>query len=248
MVDKKTSFIYKCFKKLISTFYIKYEIEGLENLPESPSIVVGNHTQMNGPLVAELRLPFKRYIWCAGEMMHAKEVPSYAFKDFWSQKPKWTHWFYKILSYIITPIAVVLFNNAHTIAVRRDGRVITTFKETIKKLEEGNHIIIFPEHDVKYNHILYDFQDRFIDIAKLYYGKTKQSLSFVPFYIAPKLRKVYFGKPIEYQPQAPIEEEWKRIRDYLMTEITEIACGAPEHTVIPYRNIPKKDYPRNKGM
>ena len=43
-----------------------------------------------------------------------------------------------------------------------------------------------------------------------------------------------------------MEGERSRIRDYLMQEITDIACALPEHTVVPYRNIPKKYYPSNK--
>ena len=31
-----------------------------------------------------------------------------------------------------------------------------------------------------------------------------------------------------------------------MDEITAIAESLPEHTVVPYRNIPKKDYPTNR--
>lgn len=127
----------------------------------------------------------------------------------------------------------------------RDTRIVGTFKNTVKRLQEGNHVVIFPEHDVKYNHIIYDFQDKFIDVAKLYYRKTGKELSFVPLYIAPKLKKMFFGKPIRFCAANPMEEERRRICDYLMQEITEIAVSLPEHTVVPYRNIPKKLYPSN---
>ena len=177
--------------------------------------------------------------------MHLKDVPEYALRYFWSRKPKWTHPWFKLLSYLIAPLSVVVFNNAHTIGVYHDTRLIGTFKNTVKRLEEGNHIVIFPEHDVKYNHIVYDFQDRFVDVAKLYYKKTGKQLSFVPLYIAPKLKQMHFGKPLRFAPDVPMDEERKRICQYLMQEITEIACGLPEHTVIPYRNIPKKLYPSN---
>ena len=106
-------------------------------------------------------------------------------------------------------------------------------------------MVIFPEHDADHNHILCEFQDRFIDVAKLYYKKTGKELLFVPLYIAPKLKSMYFGKPIRFDPDAPIAEERSRICKYLMQEITEIAVSLPEHTVIPYRNIPKKHYPSN---
>lgn len=245
MEGKKTSFLYKIIKGLVWLFYPKMKVMGAEKLTDEPCIIVGNHTQMNGPIAAELYCPGKHYTWCAGEMMHLKDVPEYAFRDFWSQKPRWTHPGYKLLSYIIAPLSVCVFNNANTIGVYHDTRLMGTFKNTAKRLQEGNHIVIFPEHDVKYNHILYEFQDRFIDVAKLYYKKTGRALSFVPLYIAPKLKTMYFGNPIQFAPDAPIAEERRRICDYLMQEITEIAVSLPEHTVVPYRNIPKKLYPSN---
>lgn len=245
MDDKKTSLLFKIIKGLIRFFYPKMQVIGEENLPDEPCIIVGNHTQMNGPICAELYCPGKHYTWCAGQMMKLEDVPGYAFQDFWSQKPRWTHPWFMVLSYIIAPLSVCVFNNAHTIAVHRDARIVGTFKNTIKKLQAGNHVVIFPEHDVKHNHIVYDFQDRFIDVAKLYYRKTGQKVRFVPLYIAPKLKRMYFGKPIRYDPGEAMDTQRRRICDYLMQEITDIACGLPEHTVVPYRNIPKKLYPSN---
>lgn len=245
MVENEESVLYKFIKRAVTFFYPKMNVLGTENLPGEPCIIVGNHAQMNGPICAELYCPGKHYTWCAGEMMHLKDVPEYAFRDFWSQKPKWTHPWFKLLSYIIAPLSVCVFNHANTVGVYHDTRLIGTFKNTVKRLQEGNHIVIFPEHDVKYNHILYDFQDRFIDAAKLYYKKTGKRVCFVPLYIAPKLKQMHLGKPICFNPDVPIEEERKHICRYLMDEITDIACSLPEHTVIPYRNIPKKYYPSN---
>jgi len=218
---------------------------GAENLPAEPAMVVGNHTQMNGPIACELYFPGDRYTWCAGEMMQAKEVAAYAYQDFWSQKPKWTRWFYKLLSYVITPLSVCVFNNARTIGVYHDTRILSTFKNTVAKLQEGSSVVVFPEHDVPYNHIVYDFQDKFIDIAKLYYKRTGNKLPFVPLYIAPSLKKMYIGTPTWFDPEAPMEQERQRICRYLMNEITEMAVKLPRHRVVPYRNIPKKLYPFN---
>ena len=89
MAEKKESLLYRLIKAAVKLFYPKMKVLGLENLPDEPCIIVGNHTQMNGPICAELYCPGKHYVWCAGEMMKLKEVPGYAFSDFWSQKPKW---------------------------------------------------------------------------------------------------------------------------------------------------------------
>jgi len=245
MPDKKPSLFFRLIKWLVKLFYPKIEVIGTENLPAEPSLIVGNHTQMNGPIACELYFPGKSYTWCAGEMMHLKEVPAYAYKDFWSQKPGYIRWFYKILSYIIAPLSVCVFNNADTIAVYRDIRLRNTFKETMEKLESGANVVIFPEHDKGYNHIVCDFQDKFIDVARMYHKRTGKELDFVPMYIAPKLKKMYLGKPLRFSAEAPIKDERRRICEYLMDEITHIACSLPEHTVVPYRNIPKKFYPSN---
>ncbi len=242
---KKVSPMYKFIRMWVRWIYPKIQVGGAENLPKEPCIIVGNHTQLNGPIACELYIPDNAYIWCAGEMMHLKDVPAYAFRDFWSQKPKWTHWYYKAMSYLIAPLSVCIFNNARTIPVWHDSRILTTFKSTIKFLQDGTSVVIFPEYDKKYNHILYEFQDRFVDIAQLYYRKTGMQLKFVPLYIAPKLKKMCLGKPIEYCAANPKEEERQRICSYLKDEITSIAEALPKHTVVPYRNIPKKDYPTN---
>ncbi len=242
---KKKPLFFRVFIYGLRLFYPKTNIVGWENVPHEPCVIIGNHTQMHGPITCELFLPDNNYTWCEAKMMEFKEVPAYAFSDFWSQKPKYTHPFYKLLSYLIAPLSVVLFNNARTIPVFRDSRIITTFKKSLEKLQGGKNVVIFPEYDKKYNNILYDFREGFIDIARLYYKRTGKELSFVPLYIAPKLKEMHFGTPVKYSANAPIKEEKARIRQYLMDELTKVATNLPPHTVIPYRNIPKKFYPKN---
>lgn len=242
---KKGSSLYKVLKWFVRLFSPKMEVEGLENLPQEPVILVGNHCQLYGPIAAELYAPGEHYTWCAGEMLHLKDVPEYAFRDFWSQKPRYTHWFYKIASYLIAPLSVFIFNHANTIGVYHDTRIISTFKNTVKALQEGANVVIFPEHDVKYNHIIYQFQEKFVDVAKLYYKRTGKEVAFVPLYIAPKLGKMCIGTPIRFCADNPMKEECGRISQNLAQQVTDMACALPEHTVVPYRNIPKKYYPKN---
>ena len=245
-MQKETTLLFRIIKGFVRVCYGKMEVVGLENLPEDNAIIVGNHTQMNGPIAGELFLPENCYTWCAGQMMNRKEVPEYAFKDFWSQKPRWTHPFYKGLSHVIAPLADHIFNNARTIPVYRDMRIMSTFKKTIQMLKDDANILIFPEKDERHNNILYQFQENFVDVAMLYYKKTGIELTFVPLYIAPKMRKMYIGKGIVFDSQNPIEEERKRIASCMSEEITDMARALPEHRVVPYRNIPKKYYLTNK--
>ncbi len=245
---KKVTVWYRILYPLIRGFYYKYKVEGAENLPDEPVIIAANHCQLHSPLACEFYMPRERYTWCIGQMMNAKEVPGYAFQDFWSQKPKWTHWFWHIASYLIIPIAVCLFNNAQTIPVYRDTRLIKTLRESLECLANGSDVVIFPEQDVKYNNVVYDFQEHFIDIARTYRRKTGKDLQFTPMYVAPNLRTMYIGKPTTFDSSAPVDEERERVKRYLMDGITAMAAALPEHTVVPYRNYSKKLYPKNRPV
>lgn len=237
--------MYRIIRWLVWIFYPSIQVEGQDNLPNDACIIVGNHSQLNGPIVGQLYFPGNPRIWCAAQMMHIREVPEYAFEDFWRNKPKEIRWFYKVLSFVIAPLSACIFNNADTIAVYRDNRLVSTFKQTIRSLESGTNVILFPEHREEYNHIVNRFQEHFIDVARLYYKRTGKKLSFVPLYIAPKLRKAYIGNPVVFQPSVPIEEERKRICRYLMDAITDTAVKLPRHIVVPYTNMPKNAYPWN---
>ena len=95
--SKKKPRFYRFIIFWIKLFYRKREYLGQENMPEEASIYVTNHAQYHMPFSTEFYFPTKKYIWCIGEMMKAKEVPAYTYKDFWSHKPKWTKWFFKML-------------------------------------------------------------------------------------------------------------------------------------------------------
>ena len=237
--------LYRLIYRIIWLVSPKYKLEGTENLPDEPCVLVGNHCQMYGPLAAEQYLPRPHYIWCIGEMMVRKEVPAYAFRDFWSMKPKALHWFYKLLSHLIAPLAEFLFTNAHTIPVRHDARVMTTFRRSIEGLEAGADIVLFPEKNEPYNGILWQFQEHFADLAKMYHRKTGKAVCFVPMYTAPRLGRICFGKPVRYNPEVLEAEERARICRVIMESITSLAETLPEHTVIPYYNMPKGQYPKN---
>lgn len=248
MGKRKVSPLFKAVIRVLRWVYPKVKIYGEENITAEPCIIVGNHTQIHGPVCCELYLDDNCFTWCAAEMTKFKEVPAYSFKDFWSQKPKWTRIIYKPLSYLIAPFSVFLFNNARTIPVYHDMRIIGTFKKTVKVLANGGNVVIFPEFDEKFNNIVYNFKENFVDTAKLYFKKTGKEVLFVPMYVAPNLKGVYFGKGVRFSAEAGIDEERTRICHVLKESITEIARNLPEHTVVPYRNIPKRDYPKNTDV
>jgi hypothetical protein len=244
--SKKQTASFKFLKLVVALIFGKRKFTGMENFPKEASIFVGNHTQIHGPIAMECFFPNPKMVWCESRVIDKKEFYEYAMEDFWGHKSKRSKWFYKLLAKLITPLFTWLFRSAFTIPVYRDMRVRHTFRESIEHLQNGTNIVIFAEKHQPYNHIVNEFQDGFVDLATLYYRRTGTCLCFVPFYHAPALKQIVLGKPITFDPERPIEEERTRICSYLKDEITALAKGLPAHTVTPYENIKKKNYPKSK--
>lgn len=242
---KKSHPLYRFIRFMVWVFFPKYTLEGTENLPEEPAVLIGNHSKANGPVALQLYNPRESYTWCISQMMHCKEVPAYAFEDFWSGKPKYTLWMYKLLSYLIAPLASFIMTNANTIGVYRDKRILRTFLESVECMQEGADVVIFPECYTEHNNIVHEFQRGFVELARLNYKKTKKSTPFVPMYVCPSLKKLVFGKPVYYNTEADPKEEADRICNELMAAISEMAYAQPRHKVVTYNNIRKKYYPEN---
>ena len=58
---------------------------------------------------------------------------------------------------------------------------------------------------------------------------------------------MFIEKPISFDMNEDIRSQKTRICRYLMETITEKGRSLPLHRVVPYPNIPKKDYPMNKS-
>ncbi len=227
--------VYRFLAFLLKLLFPKFQVVGAENLASDGCIIAGNHCQTNGPVYGQLYHPRQRSIWCAAEMTTLKDIPAYAYKDFWGDKPGWIRWIFKPISYLIAPFAACVFSQDHIIPVYRNQRITVTLRQTLNALKDGQDVIIFPEHDEPYDHILQGFQPGFVDVARSYYRQTGKRLSFVPMYLAPKLKTAYLLAPIQFDPEAPIKEERERICCYLMATISAHATSLPRHKVICYR-------------
>lgn len=241
-VNKK-GFIYKIVAFFVRFFYKQPKFIGLENLPTEPCIVISNHAKLHGPINSELYFPTKKLIWCDGPMMDKKEFPKYAYNNFFGGKP---NVFQKMLMHIIAPIVSKIMNNADALAVYRDMRIVKTYKMTTEALEKGINVVILPECPEEYNEITNKFNEYFVDSARFYYKNKQKEVKFVPMYYCKAEKTMIFGQPIQFDSINSIEEERKRICDYLIEQITCLAKSLPVHKVIPFNNVKKKEYKNSK--
>ena len=240
---KKKGITYKICAFFLKMIDKKVKYVGLENLPNEPCIIAGNHAQMHGPIINEFYFPTDKKIWCDAPMLNKKDFPKYAYVNFFGGKP---NLFQKILVGLLKSVVPNGFSSSDALPVYRDMRIMKTYKATTDILEEGVNVVILPECPEEHNEITNKFNEYFVDVARFYYKHTKKELEFVPMYYCKELKKTLFGTPIKFNVNSPIESERKRICEYLMKQITILAKTLPPHKVIPFNNVKKKDYKMSK--
>jgi len=136
----------------------------------------------------------------------------------------------KLLSY---PVIGWILKHANTIPVKNHGRDLSVIKDSLRVLDKGKSVAIFPEGT--------RVKDRKIHRAKLGVGMLvyKARVPVVPAYIEGtfdalprRVRtfkrhpvKIYIGKPIDFTKECAGEqakETYQRISDEIMRQIAEL--------------------------
>lgn len=229
---KKPKLFFKFIRFFIRKGYKEVKIIYEQELNhDRPIVYISNHCQIHGPLAFHLTLGKTSRIWCTQEVFFWKTLPEYAFLTFLKgyEKKKSVQWLYRILSYLIAPLLIVVFRGADAIPVYRDARLLTTYKKSAETILEGLDIVIFPECPDPLNDFINVFNPGFVDIARFMKLKAKKEIVFVPCYYAPELRTIKIGSPVEYDYSRKIDEQRKELLTKLQDEVTRLGKSLPEH-------------------
>lgn len=240
---KKKGLFFRFLAFWVRRFFHRPEFSGIENIPNEPCVIAGNHCQAHTPIMGECYFPVKKLTWCDAPMFDKKDMKAYAYSVFWGNKPKW---YQRLAANILAPLIAYVMKNADALPVYRDMRVVKTYKASVDAMMEGNNVLILPECPDEHNEIINKLNEYFVDVARFYFKRTSKELLFVPMYYAPKIKKAVFGKPIKFDATANIEDERKRICSYIVDEITLMAKEMPTHKVVPFNNVNKKLYKNSK--
>lgn len=203
--------------------------EHLRGLEDGTMVLVCNHGELYGPVVANLYIPVTFRPWTIAEMMNRDVIIEHMYQGT-MMRQKWLpeSWKRPILR-MITPLLLWVFDSLEAIPVYRNDprKLIGTFRETIDAMQAGDNILLFPENDTGHavgerGYALEGVGKLFTGfamIAPLYYAKTKKKAVFIPVYASKKTRTVRIGQGIEYQPDNGANDEKMRIVDGLLSQM-----------------------------
>lgn len=205
-----------------------------EEQPDEPAVFVGNHSAVRGPVMMTLDFKRKHQTWTVHCAMDGEATDNYAFHDIFFGNTRRGKGFWRMMSKIVAKALPPLLIYSDTIPVYHDKRILKTFKQSVKALTEGDDLVIFAESPKRYSEYICNLQEGFIDLARLYYRKSKKALKFYPFYVEKKNAVISVGKPIAYDPDRSLDEQRDEIAVYLRDNIDRLARALPKHKPVPF--------------
>lgn len=213
-------FIYKSVR-----FYLVRSLQIAGRLdPGKPVIFVANHEQSYGPVSAMASLPKPLVPWVTHEVTDRTLCPGYIEDDFVKPEVRVNPPVSTLLARVIGRICVGIMEDLKAIPVyRHSHRIVETIRASVRYLEQGRRLLIFPEMPtVPFNDIICQFDTGFVGIARALFEKTRAIASFLPVAINRELRSLKLGEPVEFDPSRAYHLERGRIREALMDRICEM--------------------------
>lgn len=136
-----------CLKNILKIFIKrpKYVYLG-EKFDDEPSIILSNHIGAKGPLTHELYFPKPFRFWGTYEMnLGLKGVYKYLTEVYYTKKKHWKPFWAKLFCLIAAPLTNLFYKGLNLISTYPDFRFRKTIIESMKTIESGQSLIIFPE-------------------------------------------------------------------------------------------------------
>ncbi len=233
MEKRLVSVLIKKYRKRIGVHIIRaflkpvmyHTVTGKEHVTALPGVFVFNHGEVYGPVAAVVFLPYDVRPWILHNMIEKQAVTQHMYDGTFG-RIKWLPVFMRrFLARILSTPVVWALSSFDPIPVYRGTarEVIKTFSLSVECLCAGDSILLFPENPKeRYSEApVSDFYRGFAHIGRLYYKKTKDSVTFYPVYASKRGRVLRIGEGVRYNPGSGRREE-ERIVEALQQRMRDL--------------------------
>lgn len=163
------------------------------------SIILSNHVGTSAPLAFELYGPKNIRHWGAHEMNSGLiQLYKYQTKVYYHEKKHWNLFAARLFCLLASPLTNMFYKGLRLISTYKDYRFRHTIEESVKSIERGESIVIYPEDSTKgYLDELEGFYAGFVLFAKTCLSKGIDVSIYVSYYNK-KQRKYLIDKPVKF--------------------------------------------------
>lgn len=201
---QKRKWWFRFMKKLTLVRYKKPKFVYLgEERFEEGAIILSNHEGTDAPMSWELYCDEPIRMWGAYEMNSGLvQMYKYQSRVYFHEKKGWSLFGARMFCLIASPITNLYYKGLNLISTYRDGRFLKTLRESIKTLQEGTNVVIYPEiSDNGYLAELKGFHKGCVALMELCDKKGMNTPVFVTYFRKSDLTYI-IDKPVYYKDLA----------------------------------------------
>lgn len=220
---------FRLIRRIVKIFKKKpFEIDEYNEPSSETAIYISNHSGASGPLTLSLYAPTFIVPWGTHEMVGTyKERWNYLYYIFYQQKLGYRKTKAWILASLFAIISKMLYRGMQLIPTFPDTRLKSTINLSIRYLEIGANILIFPEDSTSgYHEELLHYNAGFILLSQAYFKKIGVDLPIYTLYYSKKDNAYIVGKKKYLQPllnegksRGEIAEYFKNLTNELGEEL-----------------------------
>ena len=193
----KRKLYFRALRNIMKIRYKKPRFIYLGEPFENGALILSNHEGTDSPMSLEIYCDKPIRMWGSYEMNSGLvKLYKYQTKIYYHEKKHWNIHLARLFCLIASPLTWLFYSGFDLISVYRDARLLKTIRESVRAIESGDNIVIFPEDSRKgYLSELEGFHKGFVLLAELC---LKRGID-VPIYVS------YFRKSdVTYIFDAPI--------------------------------------------
>ena len=176
-----------------------------------PAVFICNHERATGPLEMATRFPLRKQsnIWIYAAPLSRETTPAYVRQDHWWNEngrlaPLWDKVIPPLVSLILPPI----LRSAPHVPVYHDARAATTMKESLRLLQDGRNLVIFPEIPTAFGeHDREKINEGWLMIMSMYARRTGRPLKIWPIHLDLKGKEMRIHAPFTMDPDIPLRDQ-----------------------------------------
>jgi 1-acyl-sn-glycerol-3-phosphate acyltransferase len=197
------SLLYFILKPIILFAYRKKpKIINLAGELRKDAIIVSNHSAMSGPPSLELYYPVKTCKWGAHEMFGNHKARTAYMRDILYIKKKHMKpgWKTSLKAWLLAWLNPCVYKGMKNLPTYTDGRLGKTIKVSVKAIDQGMSVLIFPENSNEgYFDVLTEFFPGFVMLAQHYFAVKGEDIPVYPVYISVSKHIIVIDKPMFVQ-------------------------------------------------
>lgn len=220
---QKRKWWFRLLKKLMKGRYKRPTFVYLGEKFGNGGVILSNHEGTDAPMSLEMYCDKPVRMWGASEMNSGLvEMYKYQTRVYYHEKKHWNLHLARLFCLLASPLTNLFYKGLNLISTYRDSRFITTLRQSVDALKNGENVVIYPEDSTNgYLEQLESFHKGFAALCELCKKKGMDVPVYVTYFRKKDLTYIV-DKPVLYSELTKNGETKEAVAERLLNRCNEL--------------------------